>query len=125
MPKKGVERKIGVALWRQIADRIRMEISAGEFSETGMLPPESALAEKFGVNRHTVRNAIAFLAEEGLVKAEQGVGTRVQRRRKLSYPISKRTRFSEGLSDQAKDLQVQYLQSASVIADEAVAELEV
>ena len=122
MSKKAVERKNGVALWRQIADRMRMAIGAGDFSETGMLPPENVLAEKFGVNRHTVRSAIAFLAEEGLVKAEQGIGTRVQRRRKLSYPISKRTRFSEGLSDQARDLQVQFLQSADVFADDAVAQ---
>jgi len=122
MSKKAVERKNGVALWRQIADRIRMAISAGDFSETGMLPPENALAERFGVNRHTVRNAIAFLAEEGLVKAEQGVGTRIQRRRKLSYPISKRTRFSEGLSDQARDLKVDFLGAADVVADEAISE---
>lgn len=120
MPKKAIERKNGVALWRQIADRIRISISAGDYAETGMLPPETVLAEKFGVNRHTVRGAIAFLAEEGLLKAEQGKGTRIQRRRKLSYPISRRTRFSEGLSDQARDLNVEFLTSAVVLADEGV-----
>ncbi len=57
----GVDRSSGVALWRQIADDIRVAIGAGEFRETGKLPGEMALAERFGVNRHSVRAAIAAL----------------------------------------------------------------
>jgi GntR family transcriptional regulator, phosphonate transport system regulatory protein len=106
MPKKAIERKNGVALWRQIADRIRMAITSGDYRDTGMLPPETALAETFGVNRHTVRVAIAFLADEGLLRAEQGKGTLIQRRKRLTLPISRRTRFSQGLGDQAQEFEV-------------------
>ena len=99
-PSAAMKRKNGVALWRQIADRIRGEIAAGDHDETGMLPPEMALAEKFGVNRHTVRSAIAALASEGILEPVQGRGTMIARKERLSFPISRRTRFTEGIGDQ-------------------------
>ena len=42
-----------------------------------MLPTEHELAERFGVSRFTVREAIRRLNELGLVSRHQGVGTRV------------------------------------------------
>lgn len=98
-----IERRSGVALWRQIADRIRRLASTGQFDGTGRLPPETALAERFGVNRHTVRSAIALLVQEGVLRTEQGRGTFLETRPRLTYPIGTRTRFSEGLAGQAKE----------------------
>ena len=94
----------GVALWRQIADRIRAAIADGNYDETGKVPPEAALAVSFGVNRHTVRAALAALAQEGIVRPVQGVGTLIMRRERLNFPISRRTRFSEGIGEQAREL---------------------
>ena len=96
----GIERRSGVALWRQIADQIRQGIAAGLGGNNGRLPTEMALAERFGVNRHTVRTAIQALVQEGVLRAEQGRGTFIQPQRRLAYPIGPRTRFSEGLADQ-------------------------
>lgn len=98
-----VERRGGIALWRQIADLIRTGIAAGTLGEKGKLPPEIELSSRFGVNRHTVRAAIAALVQEGVLRAEQGRGTFVATRRKLSYPITSRTRFSTGLEGQVKE----------------------
>ncbi|MBO6900502.1 MAG: phosphonate metabolism transcriptional regulator PhnF [Rhizobiaceae bacterium] len=98
-----IQRRSGVALWRQIADRMRQLVSAGAFGETGKLPPELLLAEQFGVNRHTVRSAIALLVQEGVLRSEQGRGTFVQARPRLSYPIGMRTRFSDGLAGQTQE----------------------
>ena len=95
-----IQRKTGVAIWRQIADQIRRAISAGEFEQTGKLPSEMELANRFGVNRHTVRSAIAALAQEGLLRSEQGKGTHILRAEKLKFPISHRTRFSQGVDGQ-------------------------
>ena len=121
MAKAGsVERRSGIALWRQIADRIRLAIGSGEFSDK--LPPEIALAGRFGVNRHTVRGAIAALVQEGVLRAEQGRGTFVERRRRFSYPIGARTRFSEGLQGQTKDRRGILLDHAVEPADERTAE---
>jgi len=100
-----MRKKNGVALWRQIADRIRTAIAAGEYDGTGMLPSEMVLAERFGVNRHTVRGAIAALADEGIVQALQGRGTLITRKDRLNFPISKRTRFTTGLGDQAREME--------------------
>ena len=97
-----VERRSGVSLWRQIADQIRIAISNGEFDETLKLPGEIALARRFDVNRHTVRGAMAALAQEGVVRIEQGRGTFIEQRKRLQYPIGKRTRFSEGLAGQIR-----------------------
>ncbi len=102
---KTVARQTGIALWRQIADRIRASISSGDFDATGILPAETALAEQFGVNRHTVRSALTALAQEGIVNAVQGRGTMIARRQRLNFPISKRTRFTAGIGDQARDVQ--------------------
>jgi len=94
----------GVALWRQIADAIRLDIVGGKLANGDRLPTEALLAERFSANRHTVRRALAVLAEEGVVLAEQGRGTFVKSIRRLSYPIGKRTRFREGLKGQAGSL---------------------
>lgn len=101
-----LDRRSGIAVWRQIADRLRQEIAAGEPAEGQRLPAESALAERFGVNRHTIRAAIAALAAEGVVTTRQGHGTTVARRRRLAYPIARRTRFSAGLGGQTRSARV-------------------
>jgi GntR family transcriptional regulator, phosphonate transport system regulatory protein len=94
----------GVALWRRIADAIRLDIVGGKLASGDRLPTEAVLAERFSANRHTVRRALAVLADEGVVGAEQGRGTFVRSAMRLSYPIGKRTRFREGLKGQAASL---------------------
>ena len=84
----------GVALWRRVADGIERDIADGRFAAGEKLPGETEIAETYRVNRHTVRRALAALAERGLVRAERGSGTYVEAPR-LAYPLSSRTRFSE------------------------------
>lgn len=88
------EKPTGVALWRQVADGIERGIADGRFPAGEKLPGETELAETYRVNRHTVRRALATLAERGLVRAERGSGTYVEAP-KLAYPLRSRTRFSE------------------------------
>ena len=85
--------RVGVALWRRVADEIERAIAVGQFQPGAKLPSEFDVAERFGVNRHTVRRAIATLAERGLVRAERGSGTYVEAQR-LAYPIRARTRWA-------------------------------
>src|ERR1700733_15638788 len=84
----------GVALWRQVADGIERGIADGTFAAGEKLPGEMEIAETYRVNRHTVRRALATLAERGFVRAERGSGTYVEAPR-LAYPLRSRTRFSE------------------------------
>lgn len=112
----------GVALWRRIADAIRLDIIGGKLASGDRLPTEAVLAERFSANRHTVRRALAVLADEGVVGAEQGRGTFVRSARRLSYPIGKRTRFSENLAGQAQTLTSRHLSDRLENASAAVAQ---
>ncbi len=88
----------GTALWRQIALRLEQSIVAGDYSPGARLPTEHRMAEDFGVNRHTVRRAVASLEQIGLVRIEQGRGTFVQES-VVDYRVKQRTRFSENIVD--------------------------
>jgi GntR family phosphonate transport system transcriptional regulator len=106
-----IDRGSGVSAWKQIADSISRSIQSGAFDDTGKLPPETVLAERFGVNRHTMRNALASLVEEGLLSRMQGRGTMIEKRERLVFPITRRTRFAEGLGGQAGALARQVIRS--------------
>src|SRR6516165_7426977 len=92
--KPAQEASPGITLWRRIADELAQDIAGGGYAGGEKLPGEVDMARRFGVNRHTVRRALAELSERGLVRAERGSGTYVDTAR-LAYPISARTRFSE------------------------------
>lgn len=81
-------------LWRCIADDFEQAILVGKHENGSKLPAENEIAARYGVNRHTVRRAMAELGARGLVRTERGSGTFVKTD-KLSYPISRRMKFSE------------------------------
>jgi len=110
----------GVTLWRRVADELERAIGAGTFKSGAKLPAENDIAARFGVNRHTVRRAIATLAERGLVRAERGSGTFVEAQR-LAYPIHKRTRFSEIIGATGRAVSGRLIASAVEAADAEIA----
>lgn len=91
-----IDRRSGLAVWRQIAERLEWEIVEGRLGPGDKLPTEQALAARFGVNRHTVRQAVARLAESGRIRVEQGRGMFVHEQ-PLDYVLSSRTRFTENV----------------------------
>jgi len=97
-----IELAPGVTLWRRIADELEQAIALGTYKAGERLPGEVEIAARFGVNRHTVRHALAELARRGLVRAARGSGTYVEPAR-LSYPIGARTRFSEIVGSAGRD----------------------
>jgi GntR family phosphonate transport system transcriptional regulator len=101
----------GVALWRQIADGIERGIAEGRYAAGERLPGETEIAETYRVNRHTVRRALAVLAERGLVRAERGSGTYVEAPR-LAYPLRSRTRFSEIVGAGGREPRGQLIEAA-------------
>src|ERR1700744_5556955 len=87
----------GYSTWRLIAEELRREIVSGAQTPGAKLPPEGELAERFGVHRNTVRQAVAALAAEHLVVARRGSGTFVTEHTVLVHRIGARTRFSDSL----------------------------
>lgn len=83
-------------VWLAIANALRSEISEGRYQPGDKLPTEAALAERFGVNRHTVRHALSKLVEENLVRTRRGAGAFVAAK-PTDYAIGQRVRFHENL----------------------------
>jgi GntR family phosphonate transport system transcriptional regulator len=110
----------GVALWRQVADGIERGIADGRFAAGARLPGETEIAETYRVNRHTVRRALATLAERGLVRAERGSGTYVEAPR-LAYPLRARTRFSEIVGAGGREPRGQLIAASGEIATRELA----
>jgi GntR family phosphonate transport system transcriptional regulator len=112
----------GVALWRQVADGIERGIANGTFAAGERLPGETEIAETYRVNRHTVRRALATLAERGLVRAERGSGTYVEAHR-LAYPLRSRTRFSEIVGAGGREPRGQLIDASEEAATRELARL--
>jgi GntR family phosphonate transport system transcriptional regulator len=110
----------GVALWRQVADGIERGIAEGRYAAGERLPGETEIAEIYRVNRHTVRRALAALAERGLVRAERGSGTYVEAPR-LAYPLRSRTRFSEIVGAGGREPRGQFIEAAEEPASRELA----
>ena len=112
----------GVALWRQVADGIERGIAEGRYVAGERLPGETEIAETYRVNRHTVRRALATLAERGLVRAERGSGTYVETPR-LAYPLRSRTRFSEIVGAGGREPRGQLIEASEEPATRELARL--
>jgi GntR family transcriptional regulator, phosphonate transport system regulatory protein len=111
----------GVALWRLVADGIERGIAEGRFAAGEKLPGEMEIAEIYRVNRHTVRRALAALAERGLVRAERGSGTYVEVKR-IAYPLRSRTRFSEIVGAGGREPTGQLIDASEDVASRELAQ---
>lgn len=61
-------------LYRQVADQLRQLFDSGEFVVGDRLPPERELAERMGISRPTIREALIALEVEGRVRIRVGSG---------------------------------------------------
>jgi GntR family transcriptional regulator, phosphonate transport system regulatory protein len=99
---ESIARGQGIAVWRQIAESLAADVQAGRLKPGQRLATELELAERFAVNRHTVRRAMATLVEQGLLRVEQGRGTFVNGAT-VDYVLGRRTRFSANLAAQGRE----------------------
>jgi DNA-binding GntR family transcriptional regulator len=64
----------------QVADALARDIESGRYPVGSLLPPEPDLCSRYGVSRHTLREATRRLVDAGLISRRQGIGTRVKAR---------------------------------------------
>ncbi|MBC8336167.1 MAG: GntR family transcriptional regulator [Anaerolineales bacterium] len=88
-----IDRESPVSLYYQIATDLRSRIARGEWTEEMRLPGEIDLAGEYQVSRMTLRQALAYLENEGILIRKRGVGTliRIDPKRvgtPLNFPIS-------------------------------------
>lgn len=91
-----VERGRSPAMWQRIDQELSAEIASGRWQPGEKLPTELMLAERFQVNRHTIRRAVQSLVQRGMLRVEQGRGTFVQDG-VISFHVSRRTRYTENI----------------------------
>lgn len=65
-------------LYQVVVKTLQAEIVRGIYPIGSQLPSEAQLVERFGVSRHTVREAIRVLRDMRLVASRQGFGTVVE-----------------------------------------------
>ena len=109
-------------IWQAIADALRSDLADGKYAPGDKLPTEAGLAERFGVNRHTVRHGISALVEEGLIRTRRGSGAFVAAT-PTDYPIGQRVRFHENLiaAGRRPDKRVLQIEERSATTGEAKA----
>lgn len=62
-------------LYRQLAETMRAAIVGGTYSQGDLLPTELELCAAHNVSRHTARDALRLLSDEGLIARKRGAGT--------------------------------------------------
>jgi len=102
--------------YAQLASILRESMSEGLLRPGDQLPSEAQLVERYGISPMTVRRAINFLADQGVIVAEQGRGTFVK-----PVAMSAATFQLGQLQNLFGEATVQMLEASIVAADERVA----
>ncbi|MEL6266349.1 MAG: phosphonate metabolism transcriptional regulator PhnF [Pseudomonadota bacterium] len=83
-------------LWASVTETLAKEIGDGALLPGDRLPAESALMDRFGCSRHTVRRALSELVDLGMLRVEHGRGAFVHDTA-LHYRLSSKVTHSANL----------------------------
>ncbi|RFU82961.1 FadR family transcriptional regulator [Streptomyces triticagri] len=124
-------------LYEQVLDRLRAYVAEGGLGAGDRLPPERELAQRLGVSRASVKQAIVVLEVQGLVEVRHGGGSYlvrdsldaepverlVERRRRLPDVLEARealeTKLAELAAERRTDEDLEAMRAAlDVMADD-------
>ena len=91
---KNVDKPMYVKLYEKILKNIETK----KYNCCEKLPSENSLAKEFDVNRHTVRQALQVLKDEGIVYTVKGKGNFISNI-KVPYSISDKSSYSQKILD--------------------------
>jgi len=91
-----ISRRSGTPLYVQLAEELEAALLRGDYGPGDRLPNEQAMAERYGVNRHTAGQAYNHLQGKGLVYRVKGRGTFVRPGR-IDYRIARKMSFSDSV----------------------------
>ena len=97
MTVHSAEKKAPLTAWKRIADDLAAQIASGDHEPGKGLPTALELAARYGVHRHTARQALRYLQDQGLVSVEQGRGSFVTGRR-FPYRIGRSVSFRQNFN---------------------------
>lgn len=87
----------------RIAEDLRSEIAAGEYSPGDRLPTEHALSSRFQVSRPTIRTALQELEGLGLVRTRHGVGTFVVEQPAVRAGLERLESMTDAIRNQGRE----------------------
>jgi DNA-binding GntR family transcriptional regulator len=108
--------------YAEIHGALAAGIRSGRYPVGGRLPTEAELCRAYGVSRHTVREAIRRLADQGLIARQPGVGSIVLRRTR-SGGFTQRISALQDLLAYVKTAQLEILEARDIRASAAEARL--
>ena len=116
-----IQKTSGIAYYRQITEILRQKIEGGEYRPGSRLPAESDLGTQFGVNRHTAREALKKLKNDGVIYSVKGKGNFVSDT-KIKYRVSKKVRFTNSILEAGMMPTTELLGNGRKAADADLAE---
>lgn len=116
-----INRETPIPLYFQIGRILHREINEGMYQPGDYIPTEMELQKRFGVSRATVRQALADLVREGLLKRRRSQGTTVSSTR-IEAHLSNLASFTNeivksGLALNTKILKIQHISVPAYVAD--------
>ena len=92
-----IDRRSPIPFYFQLKQLVSDKIASGQWKPGDRIPSESSMCERFAVSRTVVRQALAELESEGLLRKEKGRGTFVAEPRTSSWFLQS----SHGFHDEA------------------------
>ncbi|MFT3934769.1 MAG: FCD domain-containing protein [Chitinophagaceae bacterium] len=74
----------------EVAAKLQEQLSLGYYKPNDKLPVEAELMKTFGVGRSSIREAVRILANAGLLRIQQGLGTFVEEQTVTREPMDQR-----------------------------------
>jgi GntR family transcriptional regulator len=118
-----IDRESPVPYYHQLKDSLRDNILSGTWPPGTALPSEADICEVFGLSRITVRQALAELGLEGLVRRERGRGTFVAEPKIRERIVGHLTGFYEDMTAQGLEPQTRVLNKSVIEAPPWLAEI--
>ncbi|MEI4789406.1 GntR family transcriptional regulator [Bacillus sp. FJAT-53060] len=91
-----IDKQSPIPMYHQIMENLKKQIEDGTLSPDTLIPSEREYAERFGISRMTVRQALSNLVNEGYLYRQKGKGTFVSRK-KFEQPLQGLTSFTEDM----------------------------
>ena len=109
-------------LYAQAHDWLLALVHAGELQPGDRLPSEAQLAERLGISRSTLREALHLLEENGVIVRRQGLGTFVAGDHHLESGLERLESVVALAARQGIKAKIRGLSVETVVADEMMAE---
>ncbi len=116
LPRSAIRRSDAVPFYAQLAALFRTAIEDGDWEPGRALPSEAVICEFFGISRTAVRQALALLAAEGLVRKEKGRGSFVRGPRRAELVVHEMRGFFDEMSELGKAVTTEILLLEATVA---------